>query len=229
LVTVSLLTSVPGAVPNSIGARMTTRIQQHRALRLLANAPHGRTVAGMLAHGFTNALLDRLARDGLATVQPGTICHQHAADYRHLGGDHRSRSASACRQAAGRVTHRASHPRRSGHVRMRGWGALPSRVTGSISSAGMATSCARSIRRATRSRCGSARGSCAGSLIQHPRSDDPAGAVRATDVEHRVPKALWLGGRFLRCTAGNEVGIRFRNNSSDSIKLTARIAALPTN
>jgi hypothetical protein len=27
----------------------------------------------MLAHGFTNALLDRLARDGLATIQPGTI------------------------------------------------------------------------------------------------------------------------------------------------------------
>jgi hypothetical protein len=27
-----------------------------------------------LAHGFTNALLDQLARDGLATIQPGTIC-----------------------------------------------------------------------------------------------------------------------------------------------------------
>jgi hypothetical protein len=27
----------------------------------------------MLAHGFTNALLDRLARDGLAALQPGTI------------------------------------------------------------------------------------------------------------------------------------------------------------
>jgi hypothetical protein len=39
----------------------------------LADAPHGRTVADMLAHGFTNALLDRLASDGLATIQPGTM------------------------------------------------------------------------------------------------------------------------------------------------------------
>jgi hypothetical protein len=31
-------------------------------------------VADLLAHGFTNALLDRLAGDGLATIQPGTIC-----------------------------------------------------------------------------------------------------------------------------------------------------------
>ena len=53
---------------------MTRGVQQHRALRLLADAPHGRTVADMLADGFTNALLDRLARDGLATIQPGTIC-----------------------------------------------------------------------------------------------------------------------------------------------------------
>jgi hypothetical protein len=27
----------------------------------------------MLAHGFTNATLNSLARDGLATVQPGTV------------------------------------------------------------------------------------------------------------------------------------------------------------
>jgi hypothetical protein len=53
---------------------MTTGVKQHRALRLLADAPHGRTVADMLAYGFTNALLDRLAGDGLATIQPGTIC-----------------------------------------------------------------------------------------------------------------------------------------------------------
>jgi hypothetical protein len=52
---------------------MTTSVQLHRALRLLADASHGRTVAD-LAHGFTNALLDRLAGDGLATIQPGTIC-----------------------------------------------------------------------------------------------------------------------------------------------------------
>jgi hypothetical protein len=60
LAPVKLLTSVPGTVPNSIGARMTTSVQQHRALRLLADAPHGRTVADLLAHGFTNGLLDRL-------------------------------------------------------------------------------------------------------------------------------------------------------------------------
>jgi hypothetical protein len=52
---------------------MTTGIRQCRALCLLADAPHGRTVADMLAHGFTNDLLDQLARDGLATIQPGTI------------------------------------------------------------------------------------------------------------------------------------------------------------
>jgi hypothetical protein len=52
---------------------MTTGVQQRLALRLLADTPHGRTVADMLVHGFTNALLDRLARDGLITIQPGTI------------------------------------------------------------------------------------------------------------------------------------------------------------
>ena len=53
---------------------MKTSVQQRRALMLLADAPQGRTVADMLAHGFTNALLDRLARDELATIQPGTMC-----------------------------------------------------------------------------------------------------------------------------------------------------------
>jgi hypothetical protein len=51
---------------------MTASVQR-RALRLLAEAQHGRTVADMFAHGFTNALLDRLASDGLATIEPGTI------------------------------------------------------------------------------------------------------------------------------------------------------------
>src|SRR5215471_17557727 len=55
-------------------ACMTTSVQQRRALRLLADAPHGRTVAHMLAHGFTNMLLDGLACDGLATIRPGTMC-----------------------------------------------------------------------------------------------------------------------------------------------------------
>ena len=94
LAPVSLLTSVPGTVPNSIGARMTTSVQQHRALRLLADAPHGRTVADMLAHGFTNALLDRLARDGLATIQPGTICtstRRYRSKFRRGGREARCR------------------------------------------------------------------------------------------------------------------------------------------
>jgi hypothetical protein len=47
--------------------------EHRRALRLLADAPHGCTVSIMLAHGFTNAMLDRLVRDGLATLQPGTV------------------------------------------------------------------------------------------------------------------------------------------------------------
>jgi hypothetical protein len=52
---------------------MTISVHQRRALKLLADVPHGRTVADMLAHGFTNVLLDQLARDGLATIQPGTM------------------------------------------------------------------------------------------------------------------------------------------------------------
>jgi hypothetical protein len=40
---------------------------------LLAGCPHGCTVANMLAHGFTNATLNSLVRDGLATIQPGTV------------------------------------------------------------------------------------------------------------------------------------------------------------
>jgi hypothetical protein len=47
--------------------------EHRRALRLLADAPHGCTVSIMLAYGFTNAMLDRLERDGLATLQPGTV------------------------------------------------------------------------------------------------------------------------------------------------------------
>jgi hypothetical protein len=52
---------------------MATSAQQHRALRLPADAQHGRTVADMLAHSFTNATLDALVRDGLATIQPETM------------------------------------------------------------------------------------------------------------------------------------------------------------
>jgi hypothetical protein len=43
--------------------------EQRRALRLLAGSPLGATEALMLAHGFTNAMLDALVRDGLATAE----------------------------------------------------------------------------------------------------------------------------------------------------------------
>ena len=46
---------------------------QRRALTLLVGRPHGCTVAKMLAHGFTNAMLDSLERDGLVALQPGTV------------------------------------------------------------------------------------------------------------------------------------------------------------
>jgi hypothetical protein len=52
---------------------MATSTNQHRALSLLAGAPHGCTVANMLAHVFTDATLNSLVRDGLATIQPGTV------------------------------------------------------------------------------------------------------------------------------------------------------------
>ena len=48
--------------------------EQQRALRLLADAPHGRTLAIMLAHGFPNAMMDKLVSDRLATIQRGTAC-----------------------------------------------------------------------------------------------------------------------------------------------------------
>jgi hypothetical protein len=38
-----------------------------------ACSANGRTVADMLAHGFTNAALDGLVRDGLATIQPAVM------------------------------------------------------------------------------------------------------------------------------------------------------------
>jgi hypothetical protein len=47
--------------------------EHRRALRLLADAPHGCTISIMLAHGFSNVMLDKLVRDGLATLQLGTM------------------------------------------------------------------------------------------------------------------------------------------------------------
>jgi hypothetical protein len=43
--------------------------EQHRALRMLAGSPLGATGAIMLAHGFTNAMLNALVRDGMATAE----------------------------------------------------------------------------------------------------------------------------------------------------------------
>ena len=43
------------------------------ALRPLADTPHGRTLAIIFAHGFPNAMLDKLVSNRLATIQPGTV------------------------------------------------------------------------------------------------------------------------------------------------------------
>jgi hypothetical protein len=52
---------------------MATSGEQRRALSVLAGSPRGCTVANMLAHGFTNATLNSLVREGLATIEPGTV------------------------------------------------------------------------------------------------------------------------------------------------------------
>jgi hypothetical protein len=52
---------------------IVTGNDDRRALDLLAAAPHGRTVANMLAHGFTNATLDGLVRDELAIIASSTV------------------------------------------------------------------------------------------------------------------------------------------------------------
>ena len=59
---------------NAMSTRKAELSAYHRrALSLLAGSLHGCTVANMLAHGFKNEMLDRLVRDGLATMQPGTV------------------------------------------------------------------------------------------------------------------------------------------------------------
>jgi hypothetical protein len=52
---------------------MVTSTAHSRALRLLADSPHGCTVGNMLAHGFSNATLDVLVHEGLAVIEPGTV------------------------------------------------------------------------------------------------------------------------------------------------------------
>jgi hypothetical protein len=48
---------------------MALNRDQHRALRLLADAPNGATATIMLARGFTISLLDDLVLRGLATAE----------------------------------------------------------------------------------------------------------------------------------------------------------------
>jgi hypothetical protein len=50
----------------------------------------------MLAHGFTNAMLDPLVRDGLAIAERWAVRAGRAADPGYLVRDHRRRAAGAC-------------------------------------------------------------------------------------------------------------------------------------
>jgi hypothetical protein len=52
---------------------MPLTTDQRRALRLLANTRHGRTLADMMAHGFRHTLLNELVSAGPAIAEPGTI------------------------------------------------------------------------------------------------------------------------------------------------------------
>jgi hypothetical protein len=63
------LAGATGAVERPWHCAMAMSRDQHRALRLLAGSPLGVTEAIMLAHGFMNAMLDTLVRDGLATAE----------------------------------------------------------------------------------------------------------------------------------------------------------------
>ena len=67
---------------------MAMSTERHRALRLLAGSPLGVTEAIMLAHGFTNAMLDALVWDGLATAEQREMRAGRAADQGYLADDH---------------------------------------------------------------------------------------------------------------------------------------------
>jgi hypothetical protein len=58
---------------------MKPRSQRHRALEMLAGSPLGVTEAIILAHGFTNAMLDALVREGWRQRNGGQ-CGRAAAD-----------------------------------------------------------------------------------------------------------------------------------------------------
>jgi hypothetical protein len=62
------------SVPAGRRKPIATSDEQRRALSVLAGCPHGCTVANMLAHGFANAMLNGLVREGLAIIEPGTVC-----------------------------------------------------------------------------------------------------------------------------------------------------------
>ena len=64
---------------------------RRRALRLLAGSPLGCTEAIMLAHGFTNEMLEALVRDGLATAEQREMRAGRPADQGYLADDHRHR------------------------------------------------------------------------------------------------------------------------------------------
>jgi hypothetical protein len=73
---------------------MAVNGEQRRALQMLAGSPLGATEAIMLAHGFTNAMLDALVRDGLATAERRAMKAGGAAQG-YLVGDHRRWAAGA--------------------------------------------------------------------------------------------------------------------------------------
>jgi hypothetical protein len=62
------------SVPAGRRKPIATSDEQRRALNVLAGCQRGCTVANMLAHGFTNAMLNGLVREGLAIIEPGTVC-----------------------------------------------------------------------------------------------------------------------------------------------------------
>jgi hypothetical protein len=49
---------------------MAVRVDQRRALKLLASSPDGCPMA-IMARGFKNVMLNALVREGLATTTPG--------------------------------------------------------------------------------------------------------------------------------------------------------------
>jgi hypothetical protein len=57
----------------ALSPRKPLGAEQRRALHLLAGSRDGYTEAIMLAHGFTNEVLDALVRDGLATATPEIV------------------------------------------------------------------------------------------------------------------------------------------------------------